>query len=214
MRKNFEYAINESGMVTLTGLPFKNRFVEVPREERFRQLYSYVLIDVDISYALEFLNRCILTYTDIDRKCYFQMAVIEYAKCYSPARNGGRSHLNAAKVYKGVADEPIECHNKFMEMRNKYFAHDENNFKASKLGAILNIDAGVMMGVAYPQMQAEFDYFDTMAILRQLCQITQKWVSEKLDNEISSVMRYVEQRGFEVLNSYEDVIVSKNEESD
>ena len=103
MRKNFEYAINESGMVTLTGLPFKNRFVEVPREERFRQLYSYVLIDIDISYALEFLNRCILTYTDIDRKCYFQMAVIQYAKCYSPARNGGRSHLIAAKVYKRCA---------------------------------------------------------------------------------------------------------------
>lgn len=41
-----------------------------------------------------------------------------------------------------------------------------------------------------------------------------KWVSEKLDNEIGSVMRYVEQRGFEVLNSYEDVIVSKNDESD
>ena len=122
--------------------------------------------------------------------------------------------MDAAKVYKGVADEPIECHNKFMEMRNKYFAHDENNFKASKLGAILNVDAGVMMGVAYPQMQAEFDYFDTMAILRYLCQITQKWVSKRLDSEISSVMRYVEQRGFEVLNSYENVIVSKNDESD
>ena len=122
--------------------------------------------------------------------------------------------MSAAKVYKDMEGEPIECHNKFMEMRNKYFAHDENNFKASKLGAILNVDAGIMMGVAYPKIHAEFDYFETMAILRYLCQITQKWVSEKLDKESSSVMRYVEQIGFEVLNSYEDVIVSKNEESD
>ena len=210
MKYKFDYDINESGMLILKGLAFRNRYVEVPREDRFRKLYSYILIDIDLSYALEFLVRCINMYDDIDRICYFQMAVIKYSKCYSPSKKDGRSQLSATKVYKGIEEDPIGCHNKFIEMRNKYFAHDENDFKASKLGAILNIDERKMMGIAYPQMQAKFDYFETIAILMKLCEITKNWIGEELDKEIECVRKYVEQRGFDILNNYKDLTISKS----
>lgn len=207
MRYNYKYEVNESGLVILKDLPFLNRYVEIPREEQFRKLYSYVLIDVDLYYALSFLELCAQTVNDIERQCFFRMAVIQYSKCYSPSKNGGRSPLNATRVYKDLPDDPIGCHNKFIEMRNKYFAHDEKDFKASKLGAVLNIDEKKIMGIAYPRMQAKFDYDSTIAILKKLCERTKEWVCIKLDEEVDRVGQYIEQRGFDVLIEYKDLTV-------
>ena len=210
MKYNYEYEINEYGVVVLKGLPFKSRYVEVPREQQFRSLYSYVLIDIDLYYAISYLDLCFKTNNEIERQCFFRMAVIQYAKCYSPSQNGGRSQLDATKVYRGLPDDPIGCHNKFIDMRNKYFAHDENDFKALKIGAVLNIDDRKVAGVAYPRMQAKFDYDATISILKQLCQKTKEWVCAKLDNEIARVSQYIEQKDFDVLTGYDDLRVLDN----
>ena len=55
-RYDYKYEIDESGVVVLKGLPFKSRYVEIPREKRFRALYSYALIDIDLYYAVEYLQ--------------------------------------------------------------------------------------------------------------------------------------------------------------
>ena len=113
--------------------------------------------------------------------------------------------MDAEKVYKGMPDDPIGCHNKFIEMRNKYYAHDENDFKAAQLGAVLNVDEDKMVGIAYPRSHTKFDYDATISILRRLCQRTKEWVSTKLDKERERVSSYVAQRGYNVLNGYNDM---------
>ena len=202
MKYDYKYSISENGVVILEGSPFRNRYVEVPRENQFRSLYSYVLIDIDLYYAISFLERCSKTADDINRQCYFRMAVIQYAKCYSPSKNGGRSQLDAAEVYRGLPDDPIGCHNKYIDMRNKYFAHDEKDFKDSKLGAVLDLDNHRFFGIAYPKMQARFDYETNISILRTLCQKTREWVCIELEKETDRISRYIGQRGFDELNRY------------
>lgn len=204
---NYKYEIDESGVVVLKGLPFKSRYVEVPREKQFRMLYSYVLVDIDLYYALEYLQLCSKTTNEIERQCFFRMAVIQYAKCYSPSQNGGRSQLEASKVYRGLPNAPIGCHDKFIAMRNKYFAHDENDFKAAKLGAVLNIEDRRVMGIAYPRMQRKFDYDATISVLMQLCQRTREWVQDKLNQEVDRISQYIEQRDYDVLAGYNDLRV-------
>ena len=207
MLYDYEYEVDESGIIEIKGFPFRNRYVEIPREKQFRKLYSYVLIDIDLCYAISFLEQCAKTTDDIERQCCFRMAVIQYAKCYSPSRNGGRLQLEASKVYRDMPDDPIRCHDKFIDMRNKYFAHDENDFKASKLGAIIDVDNQRVIGVAYPKMQAKFDYDATISILKQLCQKTKEWVSLRLDQETERISRNIEQRDYDVLNGYKDMRV-------
>ncbi|MBQ7669094.1 MAG: hypothetical protein IJS45_00025 [Clostridia bacterium] len=203
----YKYEINEFGVIILNDLPYKNRFVEVPRENRFRMLYSYALIDIDLHYAINYLELCNKATRDIERQCFFRMAVIQYAKCYSPSKNGGRPQLDASKVYKNIPDDPIGCHNKFLIMRNKYFAHDENDFKSSKLGAVLNVDDHKLMGIAYPKMQAKFDYDINITILKTLCQKSKEWVNVRLDNELEKLHKYIEIRGFDVLNGYNELSI-------
>ena len=207
---NYKYEIDESGVVVLKELPFKNRYVEVPREKQFRMLYSYVLVDIDLYYALEYLQLCSKTTNEIERQCFFRMAVIQYTKCYSPSQNGGRSQLDAPKVYRGLPDDPIGCHDKFIAMRNKYFAHDENDFKAAKLGAVLNVEDRKVMGIAYPRMQSKFDYDATISVLMQLCQRTREWVQDKLNQEVDRISQYIEQRDYDVLAGYDDLRVLDN----
>lgn len=207
MKYNYEFEINDSGMIILKGLSFKNRYVEVPREDRFRTLYSYVLIDIDLCYALQYLDLCVQAKSDIKRQCFFRMAVIQYAKCYSPSKNGGRSQLDATKVYRDLPDDPIGCHEKITDMRNKYFAHDEMDFKASKLGAVLNVDEQKVVGIAYPRMQAKFDYDLTITILKKLCEKTKEWVCNKLDEEVERISEYIEQKGFDELNRYNNLYI-------
>lgn len=202
---DYKYDVNEFGVVVLKDLPFENRYVEVPREEQFRQLYSYVLIDIDLFYAIRFLELCSETDNDIERQCFFRMAVIQYAKCFSPSKKGGRSPLNPATIYRDLSNDSIGCHNKFIEMRNKYFAHDEMDFKTSKLGAVLNMDSHKVMGIAYPKMQTKFDYNENINILKTLCQKTKDWVSSGLENEIERIGEYIEQKGFDVLDGYGDL---------
>lgn len=86
---NYRYEIDESGVVVLKGLPFKSRYVEVPREKQFRMLYSYVLVDIDLYYALEYLQLCSKTANEIARQCFFRMAVIQYANVTHPPKMEG-----------------------------------------------------------------------------------------------------------------------------
>ena len=147
---------------------------------------------------------------EIERQCFFRMAVIQYAKCYSPSQNGGRSQLDAPKVYRGLPDDPIGCHDKFVAMRNKYFAHDENDFKAAKLGAVLNVEDRKVMGISYPRMQSKFDYDATISVLMQLCRRTREWVQDKLNQEVDRISQYIEQRDYDVLAGYDDLRVLDN----
>ena len=210
MKYNYEYEIKKSGIIILKNLPFQSRYVEIPREKQFRTLYSYVLIDIDLDYAIGCLELCSKTEDEIARQCFFRMAVIQYAKCYSPSQNGGRSQLDASKVYRGLPDDPIRCHNKFIEMRNKYYAHDENDFKAAKLGAVLNIEDCRVMGITYPRMHTKFDYGTTISILMHLCQKTKAWVQDKLDKETERISHQISQRDFDILTGYNDLKVSDN----
>lgn len=81
------------------------------------------------------------------------------------------------------------------------------DFKASKLGAVLNVDEQKVVGIAYPRMQAKFDYDLTITILKKLCEKTKEWVCNKLDEEVERISEYIEQKGFDELNRYNNLYI-------
>ena len=205
MKYKYIFNIDEDGLIHITDLPFKTRYVEVPREERFRKLYSYVLIRIDLITAMKYLEVATTTTDPIIREGLFRIAVVLYAKCYSPAKHGGRSNIVEGKVYKDVQGEPIACHNKIRDMRSKYIAHDEDDFLDAQLGAVLDLDAKRLCGVAYIEKQAKFDYDNTIHILYTLCKISLEKVEAELDAETASIDEYLRKRDFDTINSYPDM---------
>jgi len=202
---SYNYEIDDQGHIRLLGMPYKARYVELPREDRFRKVYSYVLIDIDLEHAIGYLEMCKQSDSPIVKEGLFKMAVVQYAKCFSPPKHGGRSHINENKVYKGAKGDPIGCHQKFIEMRMKYFAHDESDYAQAKVGALLNMDDKKYVGCVYLRKQAKFDYDETIDILITLCRIAKSWVRNEINTALKEVSDHVKEVDFEVLVSYQDM---------
>lgn len=193
----------------INGLPFATKYVEAPREKRFERLYSYVLIKIDLENALKYLEISLQTDDMIIKEGMFRIALILYIKCFNNS-GGGRAQLPLNKIYRDIPGEPIECYNKLKRIRDKYIAHDENDFLNAKLGVVLNENEKCIVGIAYPEMQAKFDYDETLKILQSLCVIALKKTDTYIDEETNNVEIYLEQREYEIISKYPDMTVHVN----
>ena len=109
MKYRYQYNFDEqTGKISITGLPFKTKFVEVPREKRFERLYSYGLIKIDLLNAIKYLGISLQTTDMAIKEGMFRIALVLYVKCINNSGRG-RSQLSLNKVYKDVPGEPIEC---------------------------------------------------------------------------------------------------------
>ena len=67
------------------------------------------------------------------------------------------------------------------------------------------------MGIAYPEMQAKFDYDETLKVLQSLCKIALEKTDIYIDEEVHNVENYLKQRGYEIVNKYPEMIIDVNE---
>ncbi|CQR52533.1 hypothetical protein [Paenibacillus riograndensis] len=207
----YQYDLNEeTRKMYITGLPFETKYVEVPREKRFERLYSYNLIKIDLLSAISYLDISLQTTDMTIKEGMFRIALILYIKCFNNS-GVGRSQLSVNKVYKDTQGEPIECHKKLKRIRDKYIAHDEIDFLNAKLGMVLNENEKCIMGIAYPEMQAKFDYDETLIILQSLCKIALERTNLYLEEETHKVENYLRQRDYEIVSEYSEMTIEINE---
>lgn len=207
MRFNYQYYYDENtNKIHILGLPFKTKYVEVPRENRFNKLYSYVLIKMDLLNAIRYLNVSLHTEESIIKEGMFRSALILYMKCFSNSKSG-RTHFSPSVVYRDVPQEPIACHEKFENMRNKYIAHDEKDFLFAKLGMVLNEDEEQIVGVVYPELQAKFDYDENIAILQTLCSYALLYTEAQTDIALGEVQEYLSDRDYDIVSNYKEMTV-------
>lgn len=207
----YQYEFNEeTRKMYITGFSFETKYVEVPREKRFERLYSYGLIKIDLLRAMSYLEISLQTTDMTIKEGMFRIALILYIKCFNNS-GVGRSQLSINKVYKDIQGEPIECHKKLKRIRDKYIAHDEDDFLNAKLGMVLNENEKYVMGIAYPEMQAKFDYDATLVILQSLCKIAIERTNLYLDEEIHNVESYLRQRDYEIVSKYPEMTIEVNE---
>ena len=84
----YQYQILDNGQIKILGLPYESKLVEIPRENRFRQLYSYKLSEIDINRVREYLKIARNTEDKIVKDGLFKSAVISYIKCFARPREG------------------------------------------------------------------------------------------------------------------------------
>lgn len=207
----YQYILNEeTRKIYITGFPFETRYVEVPREKRFERLYSYNLIKIDLLKAISYLDISLQTIDMTIKEGMFRIALILYIKCFNNS-GAGRSQLAVNKVYKDTKGEPIECYKKLKIIRDKYIAHDEIDFLNAKLGMVLNENERSIVGIAYPEMQAKFDYDETLLILKSLCEIALEKTDFYLEEETHKVEDYLRQRNYEIVGGYSEMTIDINE---
>ena len=208
---NYQYYLEkETRKIYITGLPFATKYVEVPREKRFERLYSYSLIKIDLLNAIKYTDISLHTYDRTIKEGMFRIALILYIKCFNNS-GGGRSQLPLNKAYKNIPGEPMECYRKLKRIRDKYIAHDEQDFLNAKLGMVLNKDQKCIVGIAYPEMQGKFHYDETQKIMKSLCKIALDKTDEYINEEMHSVENYLKQRDYEIVSKYPEMTIDVNE---
>ncbi len=101
---------------------------------------------------------------------------------------------------------------KLKKIRDKYIAHDENDFLKAKLGMVLNENDKCIVGVACPEMQAKFDYNETLRILQSLCKIALEKTEIYIDDEIHNVEQYLRQRNSKIVSKYQEMFVEADKD--
>lgn len=207
----YQFEIDENGNIKIIGMPFQTKYVELPRTERYRKIYSHTLSDIDLKRAMDYLERAVQKKDLIIREGLFKMAVITYAKCFLPSKNGGRSQLEASKIYKDVDGDPIKCHEKFVHMRHKYLAHDELDYKEAQVGLVLDIDSRRKVGIANVEKQTKLDYDESINILYTLCKIACNKVENMLKEERTEAEQLFDAVDFADLEQYPEMRIQIEE---
>lgn len=207
---NYLYEYNEeTGEIRIVGLPFKSRLVEVPRNPKFNKLSSYLLIEMDLYNAKNYLNIALNTDDPVIKEGMFKIALVSYFKCFTNSKSG-RTYLSPNRVYKDIPYEPIECHKKFSKMRNKFIAHDENDFHHAQIGIILNEDEKKYVDIACPKVQSKFDFDENISILQSLCDISLEKVENHITEEINKATEYLNEINHDVISEYQELKITSN----
>lgn len=117
----YQHQILDDGQIKILGLPYESKLVEIPRMDRFRQLYSYKLSEIDINRVREYLNIARNAEDKIIKDGLFKSAVVTYMKCFAPSK--GRSIIDAKGIYKNIPGA-MDCHKAFKATVYKGYKQD------------------------------------------------------------------------------------------
>jgi len=73
---------------------------------------------------------------ELTRTALWCSAVVHYVKCFGASQK--RSQLDPKKVHKGCQPVTHQVFEFFKSLRHKHIVHDENAYKQSAVGAIIN----------------------------------------------------------------------------
>lgn len=135
---------------------------------------------------LEFVRLCLEAMErfpdqDVLRTALWNSAVVHYAKCFGDSNK--RFQLQPPQVHKGCPSETRLAFEFFKSLRNKHIVHDENAYKQSAVGAIINagnkpfkVEKVVALSLTFQVHSPE-----NVRNLRLLTQRALDWVAAQFD---------------------------------
>ena len=163
------------------------------------------LIDLTgIKWDLDSVAKCCDTYIECfkgmfhegkgDDKFFRALAVaipVTYARCF---KKGARKPLSAP-LNKLMSKEELECHQFFLNLRDKHIAHSVNNFESGTLCVWLNPpERGKQINLINVSTQYLAPDCNSFTCLQSVARKLLVWVDEQMLKEERDVKQIVEQR--------------------
>lgn len=188
----------------IIGASENNRIVNIPGPEA-EELSHLSLHYADLEFAkkalveLEFLPPTLSTHIE----ALWRVSVFQYIKCFG--NNTSRFSLDSKTVYKGIP-KARNAFDYFYNLRNKYFAHDGNNFATGIPCVVLGengkensiVDIITISAFAGTNEQAN------RTNLMMLIDIAMEWVKSSFNNQLNYLRRKLENLSPEELREFAD----------
>lgn len=202
-RFKYQLEVDEkSGKIKAANLPDNVKLLSAPKDDDDRKYLSYTLHQVDLTYAILFLEQALKMTDNIIKQALFEAAVVRYIKCFTSSRSR-RSCLNPSKTYQSVPGDPLGYHKKFYDIRNRYIAHDEEDFIGIKMGIVLQDNK--MVGVVCPPKHATFNYDENIRILLSLCKHALEFVKKFSDRELDRIHAKYKDVDIQTIMTFEEM---------
>lgn len=179
------------------------------KQYNFEMLHAYILHKEDI--------RKVLNYTDIYEKvdqklikdAIFDSAIITLVRCFTKGKEPGRIPIKIEKVVaKTRGGDPKGVFDKFEIIRNKFIAHDQDDYQNMKLGVVIDDTVKHIYGVCCPSIKTNVNYLENIMLIRTLAMITLEYLDDVIEKELQRADKYVKSLGYEVVEKFPEFIVS------
>ena len=162
-------------------------------DQRFLHLNRWTDILMQIVDSKNFLDlaeehRFPVGTTDLTKHCmvqaFYRSFIITYAKCFASSGKG-KLRLDKAKVF-DKTDE-LNMHNKIMEIRHTYVAHNDSSNMNKAVFATKELDDRVLIAHTYTLVYP----FGDLPLYRQTVESLETFVVSKLNKALSSIQEKI-----------------------
>jgi len=208
LRRKFEYFYDEENhKVSLLNMP-DTRLLQYKNENKskeygFEKLFAYILHRNDLKKVFEYT---VIYENNIEqsiKEAVFNTAMVTFIRCFTKGKEAGRIPIKindvASRAPKGDIKGVI---NKFETIRNKFIAHDQEDYQNLKLGIIVNDANEQIIGVCCPPSKTKIDYPENVLILRTLALISLEYVEVVIDKEYKRANKYFKGQGYDLIKEF------------
>lgn len=208
MRREFEYFYDEEKhKISLLNTP-DTRLLQYTNENKskeygFEKLFAYILHRDDLKKVFEYTVIYENNKDQSIKEAVFNTAMVTFIRCFTKGKEAGRIPIKINDVASRAPEGDIKgVINKFETIRNKFIAHDQENYQNLKLGIIVNDDNKQIIGVCCPPSKTKIDYPENVLILRTIALISLEYVEEVIDKEYKRAKEYFKGQGYDLVKEF------------
>lgn len=179
------------------------------KQYNFEMLHAYILHKADIRKVLSYTE----IYENVDQElikdAIFDSAMITLVRCFTKGKEPGRIPIKIEKVAaKAGGGDPKGVLDIFEIIRNKFIAHDQDDYQNMKLGVVIDDNVKHICGVCCPLIKTNVNYLENIMLIKTLATITLEYIDDVIEKELQRADKYVKSLGYEAVEKFPEFIVS------
>lgn len=184
---DYKVECNKEGMVVYGPFDECSVPIEIPsnneNKERFINLF---LNKADIERGIDYLRCISIDKSILENEAFFIAGLNNCVKCFQ--HNESRGHLPQSTVFKNNK-ELGRCFDRFLNMRNKHFIHDDNGMlQAEAFFLVLSEGENVWGGPpSVVWNRAKLDYYQEGLVLQKVMFFVRDYICKEIDRIGNSI---------------------------
>ncbi|MGU3471103.1 hypothetical protein ACLBWT_08145 [Paenibacillus sp. D51F] len=211
---NFNYIFTDDQLVIIEDNDNRYKVFQVDEcnlgelRGMFSRYLSLLAYEHDLIYSRAYIDQMFFTEdsTLIDG-ALINSSIQLLVKCFSNSGGKGRSQLDAKQVFDSFANSIgkhsyLKQFNDFRDIRNRTLAHDESDFKDSKVGITVDTKNYKIVEIAHVKVRRNFLYKQNVTILSEMITIALEYISGQKQKIEKMMMDYYGSKPFSEISQY------------
>lgn len=178
---NVTYSEKHNGFIVQGDFAENSIPIDIPSDNINKNKFIYLFLNkADIEKGIDYLRCISIDKSRLENEALFIAGLNNCVKCFQ--KNESRGHLNSSTVFK-TNKELGKCFNRFLNLRNKHFVHDDNGMLQAT-AFLLVLSEGENVWGGRPSViwnEIELDYYREGLILQDVMSYVHTYICQEID---------------------------------